>query len=149
MKKGLERAAHRALLKSLKLTDREIAAPWIAVANSWNEIVPGHVHLRKVSEAVKKGIRKAGATPFEFDTIGVCDGLCQGTTGMRYSLPSRDLIADSIEVMIEAHLFDGLVLIPSCDKTVPGHLMAAARLNIPSIVVTGGRCSRDTTRVAT
>jgi dihydroxy-acid dehydratase len=138
MKKGLERAAHRALLKSLRLTDREIAAPWIGVANSWNEIVPGHVHLREVSEAVKRGIRKGGATPFEFNTIAVCDGLCQGTSGMRYSLPSRDLIADSIEVMVEAHLFDGVVFIPSCDKVVPGHLMAAARLNIPSIFVTGG-----------
>jgi len=138
MKKGLERAAHRALLKSLRLTDREIVAPWVGVANSWNEIVPGHVHLREVSEAVKRGIRKAGATPFEFNTIAVCDGLCQGTSGMRYSLPSRDLIADSIEVMVEAHLFDGVVFIPSCDKVVPGHLMAAARLNIPSIFVTGG-----------
>lgn len=138
MKKGLERAAHRALLKSLKLTDKEIAAPWIAVVNSWNEIVPGHVHLREVANAVKRGIRKAGATPFEFNTIAVCDGLCQGTTGMRYSLPSRDLIADSIEVMVEAHPFDGMVLIPSCDKVVPGHLMASARLDIPSVFVTGG-----------
>ncbi len=138
MKKGLERAAHRALLKSLGLSDEEIARPWVAVVNSWNEIVPGHIHLRRLAEAVKVGVKEAGGTPFEFNTIAICDGLCQGTKGMRYSLPSRDIIADSIEAMVEAHLFDAMVLIPSCDKSVPGHLMAAARLNLPSIVVTGG-----------
>lgn len=138
VKKGLERAAHRALLKSLGLTADEIARPWVAVVNSWNEIVPGHVHLQRVAKAVKAGVREADGTPFEFNTIAVCDGLCQGTIGMRYSLPSRDLIADSIEVMVGAHLFDAMVLIPSCDKTVPGHLMAAARLDLPAIVVTGG-----------
>ena len=138
VKKGVQRAASRALLKSLGLNDEEIARPWIAVVNSWNEIVPGHIHLRKISEAVKKGVRSAGGTPFEFDTIAVCDGMIQGTIGMRYSLPSRDLITDSIEIMAEAHQFDAMVLIPSCDKSVPGHLMAAARLNLPSIVVTGG-----------
>ncbi|MDQ1278884.1 MAG: Dihydroxy-acid dehydratase [Thermoproteota archaeon] len=138
VKKGVQRAASRALLKSLGLNDNEIARPWIAVVNSWNEIVPGHVHLRKISEAVKKGIYIAGGTPFEFDTIAVCDGMIQGTIGMRYSLPSRELITDSIEIMVEAHQFDAMVLIPSCDKSVPGHLMAATRLNIPSIVVTGG-----------
>jgi dihydroxy-acid dehydratase len=138
VKMGLERAAHRALLKSLGLTEEAIARPWVAVVNSWNEIVPGHVHLRRVAEAVKAGVREADGTPFEFNTIAVCDGLCQGTSGMRYSLPSRDLIADSIEAMVGAHLFDAMVLIPSCDKTVPGHLMAAARLDLPSIVVTGG-----------
>lgn len=138
VKKGVQRAASRALLRSLGLNDDEIARPWIAVVNSWNEIVPGHVHLRKISEAVKKGIRSTGGTPFEFDTIAVCDGMIQGTIGMRYSLPSRDLITDSIEIMVEAHQFDAMVLIPSCDKSVPGHLMAAARLDLPSIVVTGG-----------
>ena len=138
IKKGVERAAQRALLKSLGLTDRDIEKPWIAIVNSWNEIVPGHVHLRQIAEAVKAGVRETGATPFEFNTVAVCDGLCQGTVGMRYSLPSRDLTAECIEVMVEAHQFDAMVLIPSCDKSVPGMLMAAARLNTPSIVVTGG-----------
>ena len=112
--------------------------PLVAVANSWNEIVPGHIHLRELSEAVKAGVRAAGGIPFEFDTIALCDGLCQGHAGMSYSLPSRDLIADSIELMVGAHCFDALVLIASCDKVVPGHLMAAARLDLPSIMVTGG-----------
>lgn len=138
IKKGVQRCTQRALLKSLGHDDESIEKPWIAIVNSWNEIVPGHVHLRTISRAVKEGVIAAGGTPFEFNTIAVCDGLCQGTVGMRYPLPSRDLIADTIEVMVEAHMFDAMVLIPSCDKTVPGHLMAAARLNIPSIVVTGG-----------
>lgn len=138
MKEGLERAAHRALLKSLQLTDENIAKPWVAIVNSWNEIVPGHIHLREIAKAVKQGVKDAGGTPFEFNTIAVCDGLCQGTTGMKYSLPSRDIIADSIEIMVEGHLFDSMVLIASCDKVIPGHLMAAARINIPSIIVTGG-----------
>jgi len=138
VKIGLERAAHRALLKSLHLTDEMIAKPWVAIVNSWNEIVPGHIHLRQLAEAVKQGVRDAGGTPFEFNTIAICDGLCQGTTGMKYSLPSRDIIADSVEVMVEGHLFDSMVLIASCDKVIPGHLMAAARIDIPSIVVTGG-----------
>lgn len=138
VKKGIKRAAHRALLKSLGLTDQEIARPWIAVVNSWNEIVPGHVHLRKIAEAVKRGVRLAGGTPFEFNTIAVCDGIAQGTIGMRYSLPSREITADSIETMVEAHQFDAIVFIPSCDKSVPAHLMASARLNLPSIIVTGG-----------
>jgi dihydroxy-acid dehydratase len=133
MKVGLERAAHRALLKSLQLTDEKIAKPWVAIVNSWNEIVPGHIHLREIAKAVKQGVTDAGGTPFEFNTIAVCDGLCQGTTGMKYSLPSRDIIADSIEIMVEGHLFDSMVLIASCDKVIPGHLMAAARINIPSI----------------
>lgn len=138
VKRGVSHAPQRALLRSLGLTDREIEQPFVAVANSWSEVVPGHLHLRTLAEAVKSGIRYAGGTPFEFDTIGVCDGLAMGHEGMRYSLPSRDLIADSIETMVRAHQFDGIVLIPSCDKIVPGHLMAAARLNIPAIVVTGG-----------
>jgi dihydroxy-acid dehydratase len=112
--------------------------PLIAVANSWTEIVPGHAHLRGLARAVKAGIRQAGGTPLEFDTIAICDGLCQGHIGMRYPLPSRDHIADSVELMVEAHQFDAMVLISSCDKVVPGHLMAAGRLDIPAIVVTGG-----------
>lgn len=115
-----------------------MSKPLVAIANSWNEIVPGHIHLRSLGEAVKEGVRSAGGTPLEFDTIAICDGLCQGHVGMSYPLPSRDLIADSIELMVEAHRFDAMVLISSCDKVVPGHLMAAARINIPSIVVTGG-----------
>jgi len=135
---GRERAAHRALLYAIGLTKEEMSKPLVAIANSWNEIVPGHIHLRTLSEAVKEGVRSAGGTPLEFDTIAICDGLCQGHIGMSYPLPSRDLIADSIELMVEAHRFDAMVLIASCDKVVPGHLMAAARLDIPSIVVTGG-----------
>lgn len=138
IKKGFQRCTQRALLKSLGQDDESIERPWIAVVNSWNDIVPGHIHLRSIGKAVKEGIIAAGGTPFEFDTIAVCDGLCQGTIGMRYALPSRDLIADTIEIMVQAHMFDAMVLIPSCDKTVPGHLMAAARVDIPSIVVTGG-----------
>lgn len=135
---GRERAAHRALLYAIGLTREEMSKPLVAIANSWNEIVPGHIHLRSLGEAVKEGVRSAGGTPLEFDTIAICDGLCQGHVGMSYPLPSRDLIADSIELMVEAHRFDAMVLISSCDKVVPGHLMAAARINIPSIVVTGG-----------
>jgi len=138
VKKGVERAPHRSLLKALGLTDEEIDRPFIAVVNSWNEVVPGHIHLRTLSEAVKDGVRAAGGTPMEFNTIAICDGIAMGHEGMRYPLPSRELIADSIELMIEAHRFDAMVLISSCDKIVPGHLIAAARLNIPSIAVTGG-----------
>ncbi len=138
IKKGLERAPHRSLLKAVGLTDEEIELPFIGVVNSWNEIVPGHIHLDKLAEAVKAGIRMAGGVPFEFNTIGICDGIAMGHTGMKNSLPSRELIADSIELMVEAHQFDGMVMIPTCDKIVPGHLMAAGRLDIPSVVVTGG-----------
>jgi dihydroxy-acid dehydratase len=138
VKRGLERAPHRALLKADGLTDAEIDSPFVGVVNSWNEVVPGHIHLRSVSEAVKAGVSRAGGTPFEFNTIAVCDGLAMGHLGMRYSLPSRELIADCIETMVEAHRFDALVLIPSCDKTGPAHLMAAARLDLPCVVVTGG-----------
>ncbi|HBB18254.1 MAG TPA: dihydroxy-acid dehydratase [Syntrophus sp. (in: bacteria)] len=138
MKKGLERAPHRSLFKALGLTDREIEAPLIGIANSANEIIPGHLHLHQISEAVKAGIRMAGGTPIEFFTIGVCDGIVMGHEGMKYSLSSRELIADSVESMVMAHPFDGLVLIPNCDKIVPGMLMAAARLDIPSIVISGG-----------
>lgn len=138
MKKGKERAAHRSLLAALGLTKKEIERPLIGVVNSANEIVPGHIHLGKIAEAVKAGVRVAGGTPIEFPAIAVCDGIAMNHEGMRYSLPSRDLIADSIEIMAMAHPFDGLVLIPNCDKVVPGMLMAALRLNIPAIVVSGG-----------
>jgi dihydroxy-acid dehydratase len=138
IKKGLERAPHRSLLKAVGLIDEEMSLPFIGVVNSWNEIIPGHIHLDKLAEAVKAGIRMAGGVPFEFNTIGVCDGIAMGHTGMKNSLPSREIITDSIELMVEAHQFDGMVMIPTCDKIVPGHLMAAGRLDIPTIVVTGG-----------
>lgn len=138
MKKGIERAPHRSLFKALGLTDREIEGPMIGIANSANEVIPGHLHLHRVSEAVKSGIRMAGGTPMEFFTIGICDGIIMGHEGMKYSLSSRELIADSIESMAMAYPFDGLVLIPNCDKIIPGMMMAAARLNIPAILVSGG-----------
>jgi dihydroxy-acid dehydratase len=138
MKKGLEKAPHRSLFKALGLTDEEISRPLIGIANSANEIIPGHMHLDKIVEAVKAGIRLAGGTPIEFCTIGVCDGIAMNHEGMKYSLASRELIADSVEIMAMAHPFDALVLVPNCDKVVPGMLMAALRLNIPSIVVSGG-----------
>jgi len=135
---GIERAPHRPLLKALGLSDAEIGKPWIGIANAWNEIVPGHIHLNEIAAAVKAGVRAAGGTPFTFGVIGVCDGLAMGHEGMRYSLPSRELIADSLETMARAHGFDGLVLVTNCDKITPGMLMAAARLNIPSVLVSGG-----------
>ena len=138
IKDGPERAPHRSLLRALGLSARDITRPFIAIVNSWNEIIPGHIHLKRLAQAAKDGVRTAGGTPFEFNTIGICDGLAMGHQGMRYSLASREIIADSIEVMIKAHYFDAMVLISSCDKIVPGHLMAAARLDIPSIVITGG-----------
>lgn len=138
IKRGLERAPHRAILKCLGVTDNDMDKPFIAVVNSFAETVPGHTHLKRVADYVKAGIRSAGGVPFEFNTIAICDGLVMGHEGMHYSLPSRELIADSIEVVIQANRFDGMVLIPNCDKITPGMLMATARLNIPSIVVTGG-----------
>jgi len=138
MKKGLERAPHRSLFKALGLTDEEIERPMIGIANSANEVIPGHLHLHQISEAVKAGVRMAGGTPLEFFTVGVCDGIVMGHEGMKYSLSSRELIADSIESMAMGYPFDGLVLIPNCDKIVPGMMMAAARLDIPSIVISGG-----------
>ena len=138
MKKGLEKAPHRSLFKAMGYTDEEISRPIIGVANSKNEIIPGHTHLDKIAEAVKAGIRMAGGTPIEFSTIGVCDGIAMNHEGMKYSLASRELIADSVEVMARAHPFDGLVLIPNCDKVTPGMLMAALRLNIPALAVSGG-----------
>jgi len=138
MKKGLEKAPHRSLMKAVGLTDEEIARPLVGIANSWNEIVPGHTHLRDLVEAVKAGVRIAGGTPLEFGVIGACDGLAMNHPGMKYSLPSRELIADSVEVMVMAQPFDALVLVPNCDKIIPGMIMAALRLNIPAIVISGG-----------
>lgn len=138
VKKGVERAPHRALFKAMGYTDEEINRPLIGVVNSKNEIIPGHIHLDRVAEAVKAGIRMAGGTPVEFGAIGICDGIAMGHDGMKYSLASRELIADSCEAMGRAHSFDGMVFIPNCDKIVPGMLMAAARINVPSIVISGG-----------
>ncbi|MDR2530037.1 MAG: dihydroxy-acid dehydratase [Oscillospiraceae bacterium] len=135
---GFENAPKRALLKAMGLTDSQIAKPLIGVVNSYNEVVPGHAHLQTVARAVKDGVLAAGGTPLEFNTIAICDGIAMGHDGMRYSLPSRELIADSVESMVRAHAFDGLVFIPNCDKVVPGMLMAAARCNLPSIFISGG-----------
>ncbi|MEQ8215266.1 MAG: dihydroxy-acid dehydratase [Smithellaceae bacterium] len=138
MKKGLERAPHRSLFKAMGYTDEEISRPLIGVVNSANEIIPGHIHLDLITQSVKAGVRMAGGTPVEFPVIGVCDGIAMGHAGMKYSLASRELIADSIEIMATAHPFDALVFIPNCDKIIPGMLMAALRLNIPAIFVSGG-----------
>jgi dihydroxy-acid dehydratase len=138
MKKGPEKAPHRSLFKAMGYTREELERPIVGIVNSFNEIIPGHIHLDKIAQAVKAGVRMAGGTPVEFSTIGVCDGIAMNHDGMRYSLASRELIADSVEVMATAHPFDGLVLIPNCDKIIPGMLMAAFRLNIPTILVSGG-----------
>ena len=138
MKLGLEKYPHRSLLKAMGLTDREIDQPIIGVANSFNEFIPGHIHLNQITQAAKAGVRLAGGTPLEFGVIGVCDGLAMHHAGMKYSLPSRELIADSIEIMATAHPVDGLVLVANCDKIIPGMLMAALRLNIPAILISGG-----------
>ncbi|MHC1729977.1 MAG: dihydroxy-acid dehydratase [Syntrophobacteraceae bacterium] len=138
MKKGVEKAPHRSLFKAMGYTKSEIDRPLIGIVNSANEIIPGHIHLDKIAEGVKAGVRSAGGTPVEFSTIGVCDGIAMNHAGMRYSLASRELIADSVEIMAMAHPFDGLVLIPNCDKIIPGMLMGALRLNIPTILISGG-----------
>ena len=138
VKKGLERAPHRALLHAVGCTTADMGKPFIGIVNSYSEVVPGHIHLRSISDAVKAGVYRAGGVPFEFNTIAVCDGIAMNHGGMKYSLPSRELIADSVEIMAEAHAFDALVFIPNCDKVVPGMLMAAVRLNTPAIFVSGG-----------
>jgi dihydroxy-acid dehydratase len=138
MTQGLEKYPHRSLLKAMGLTDKEIDQPIIGVANSFNEFIPGHIHLDKITQAVKAGVRLNGGTPLEFGVIGVCDGLAMHHAGMKYSLPSRELIADSIEIMATAHPVDGLVLVANCDKIIPGMLMAALRLNLPAILISGG-----------
>ncbi|MEA1940597.1 MAG: dihydroxy-acid dehydratase [Candidatus Caldatribacteriota bacterium] len=141
IKKGVARAPHRSLLKASGITDEEMNKPFIGVAQAANEIIPGHLYLKRIAQAAKDGIRMAGGVPFEFPTIGVGDGIAMNHEGMKYSLPSRELIADSIEVMAKAHAFDALVLVPNCDKIVPGMIMGAIRVNIPTILVSGGPMS--------
>jgi dihydroxy-acid dehydratase len=138
MKKGPTKAPHRSLLKALAYTDEEMKRPIIGIANSLNEVIPGHAHLGGLSEAVKAGVRIAGGTPMEFNTIGVCDGIAMGHEGMKYSLPSREIIADSVEIMGTAYPFDGMVFVCDCDKIIPGMLMAMLRINVPSILISGG-----------
>jgi dihydroxy-acid dehydratase len=138
VKRGFERAPHRSLLKATGVTDEDMGKPFVAVVNSYVEIIPGHKHLQRLGKLVCQAVRDAGAVPFEFNTIGICDGVAMGHEGMNFSLPSRELIADSVETMITAHRFDGMVCIPNCDKIIPGMLMAAMRLDIPAIFVSGG-----------
>jgi dihydroxy-acid dehydratase len=138
IKKGFEKAPHRALLRATGLQDEDFSKPFVAIVNSYVDIVPGHVHLQDFGKLIKQAVRAAGAVPFEFNTIGVDDGIAMGHVGMKYSLPSRELIADCVETMIEAHRFDGMVCIPNCDKIVPGMLLGAVRVNIPTIFVSGG-----------
>ncbi|HOJ58787.1 MAG TPA: dihydroxy-acid dehydratase [bacterium] len=138
MKTGVEKGPHRSLWYAAGLSKRDLDKPIIGIANSFNEIIPGHIELNKISNAVKRGVLMSGGTPVEFNTIGVCDGIAMNHLGMRYSLVSREIIADSVEIMAQAHPFDGLVLVSNCDKITPGMLMAAARLNIPTVLVTGG-----------
>jgi dihydroxy-acid dehydratase len=138
MKKGLERAPHRSLMKAMGYTNEEISRPLIAIAHAQNDIIPGHVHLNTIVDAVKAGVRIAGGTPITFGTIGVCDGIAMNHTGMKYSLASREIIADSVEIMLQAHPFDAVVMVPNCDKVTPGMLMAMLRVNIPAIMVSGG-----------
>ena len=136
--KGVERAPGRSLFYAMGYTKEELERPLIGVVSAYSDIVPGHAHLDKITEAVKAGVRMAGGTPIMVPSIGVCDGIAMGHSGMRYSLPSRELIADSVETMANAHQFDGLVLVPNCDKIVPGMLMGALRLDIPAVVCSGG-----------
>ena len=138
VKKGITRTAHRTLFHAMGYSDEDLSKPLIGVVDAFNEIIPGHIHLRDIAQAVKLGVSAAGGTPIEFPAIGICDGIAMGHSGMRYPLASRELICDSIEAVANAHAFDGLVLIPNCDKIVPGMLMAAGRLNIPAVVVSGG-----------
>jgi dihydroxy-acid dehydratase len=138
VKKGYEKAPHRALLRATGVKDEDFNKPFVAIVNSYVDIVPGHVHLQDFGKLVKEAVRAAGGVPFEFNTIGVDDGIAMGHMGMKYSLPSRELIADCVETMIEAHRFDAMVCIPNCDKIVPGMLLAAMRVNIPTIFVSGG-----------
>ncbi len=138
IKSGVERAPHRSLLRALGYTQWELEQPFVGIVNSYSEVIPGHVHLRTIADAAKAGVRAGGGTPFEVGTIGVCDGIAMNHAGMRYSLASRELVADSVEAVVEAHAFDAIVLIPNCDKIIPGMLMAAARINIPTVVVSGG-----------
>src|SRR5512136_3392167 len=138
IKRGFERAPHRSLLKAVGVRDADFGKPFVAIVNSYVDIVPGHAHLQKFGAMIKQAVRDAGGMPFEFNTIGVDDGIAMGHAGMKFSLPSRELIADSVETMIQAHCFDGMICIPNCDKIGPGMVMAAMRTNIPTIFVSGG-----------
>ena len=138
VKKGSTRTAHRALFHAMGYSDEDLQKPLIGIVNAFNEIIPGHIHLRDIAQAVKLGVAAAGGTPVEFPAIGICDGIAMGHDGMKYPLASRELICDSIEAMANGHAFDGLVMIPNCDKIVPGMFMAAGRVNIPTVVVSGG-----------
>src|SRR5512136_2004642 len=138
VKKGYEKAPHRALLRATGVKEEDFDKPFVAIVNSYVDVVPGHVHLQDFGKLVKDAVHAAGGVPFEFNTIGVDDGIAMGHSGMKYSLPSRELIADSVETMIEAHRFDGMVCIPNCDKIVPGMMMAALRVNIPAVFISGG-----------
>ncbi len=138
IKSGVERAPHRSLLKALGLTDSEMRRPFIAICNSYTDIIPGHAHLDKMGELLKKAVREAGGVPFVFNTIGICDGIAMGHTGMKYSLPSRELIADCVETMVNAHLFDAMICVPNCDKIIPGMYMGTLRCNIPTVFASGG-----------
>nr|WP_256205502.1 dihydroxy-acid dehydratase [Calditerricola satsumensis] len=146
IKKGVDRAPHRSLLRACGVTDEDFDKPFIAIANSYIDIIPGHVHLKEFGEIVKEAVREAGGVPFLFNTIGVDDGIAMGHIGMRYSLPSREIIADSIETVVTAHWFDGLICIPNCDKITPGMMMGALRVNIPTIFVSGGPMKAGRTR---
>ncbi len=146
VKKGFQRAPHRALMRATGLSEEDIKKPLIGIANSFCEVVPGHVHLNKVAQVVKQAVRDAGGTPLEFNTIAVCDGIAMGHTGMKYSLSSREIVADSVETMVRAHCFDGLICIPNCDKIVPGMLMGSVRVNVPTIFVSGGPMAAGKTK---
>ena len=140
IKSGYDKAPHRSLLKATGVikSDEDFKKPFVGICNSYIDLIPGHVHLQEFGKIVKDAVREAGGVPFEFNTIGVDDGIAMGHIGMRYSLASRELIADSVETVVEAHRLDGMVCIPNCDKIVPGMLMAAVRVNIPTIFISGG-----------
>ena len=138
VKAGFERAPHRSLMRATGMTDEDLSRPFIAICNSFNEVIPGHVHLNRVAALIKEEVRKAGGTPVEFNLPGVCDGIAMGHGGMKFSLASRELIADSVETMLSAHAFDAMICIPNCDKIVPGMIMGALRCNIPTIFCSGG-----------
>lgn len=138
IKKGIERAGHRSLLHAVGVRGSDMDKPFIGIVNSYSEIVPGHMHLDEIAQAVKEGVYEGGGVPFEFNTIAICDGIAMNHEGMKYSLPSRELIADTVECMVQAHQFDALVFIPNCDKIIPGMLMAAVRLNLPAVFISGG-----------
>ena len=140
VKKGFERAPHRGLLKACGIQDEDMDKPFIGIANSYVDIIPGHVHLYEVGELVKQSVREAGGVPFVFNTIGICDGIAMGHTGMKYSLASREVIADSVECMVRAHCFDGLICIPNCDKIIPGMLMASVWSISPPSLYRAVRC---------